>query len=97
MTIREALLSMGYKEQKPGQWLKPIGYQCLHYHEGRNMWTNYFKSVSGEVMSYELKQLNDDTGRFGSYVKQLKEWECFTRTDMWVNGNSEFELGGIDL
>ncbi len=97
MTIREALLSMGYKEIQSGQWMKPVGYQALYYHEGRNEWRNFFKSVGGDVLTYESKKLNDDTGYFGSYVKQLKELECFTRTDMYVNGNSAFELGGIDL
>jgi hypothetical protein len=97
MTIREALLAMGYQEKIPGHWLKPIGYQCFSYHEGKGMWANMFRSMSGAVCCYTTSNLSRDIDHFGSYLKQLKDLECFTRTDMYVDGKSEFQLEAFDI
>ncbi len=97
MTIREALLSMGYSESKPGQWIKPVGYQAFHYHEGRNEWIDWFTANdTGKPMVYTSGTFKEDTKHYGSYLRQLKELECWARTDMYCT-DSQFELAGIDL
>lgn len=97
MTLREALLAMGYTEKKPGIWLKPVGYQLFQFKEEGLMWVNWFKALNGEVAMWQKKILSPDEKQKGTYLKQLKEVECFTRTDVYVNGSSEFEIGGVDV
>ncbi len=97
MTIREALLSMGYSECKPGRWLKPIGYQCFSFQEEMNRWENWFTDVTGKISLWDSKHFEHELERFGSYLNQLKYFECWTRTDMYGNSRSEFHLRGIDL
>jgi hypothetical protein len=88
MNRREALLAMGYHESKPGFWNKPIGYQSFSYLESRNIWTNVFTSLPGKVSVWESKSFSDD----GSALSQLKEWECWTRTDVSTRTDSSFEI-----
>ena len=97
MTIREALISMGYREAKPGHWLKPVGFVCFSYHEDKNKWSNWYRSGQGEVERWQTKQLESDQNRYGTYLHQLKYIECWTRTDLEINGDSAFELSTIDL
>lgn len=92
-SIRLAVLSMGYLERKPGHWLKPIGYQIFTYHELKNEWSNWFLDAKNVISLWENKQFQHSY----SYLDQLKSWECFTRTDAYINGNSEFQLSAIDL
>ncbi len=94
MTIRLALIAMGYREVDPGRWLKPIGYQLFSYSESKNEWNNWLKGADGKIHCYQSKVFREN---FGSYLAQLKDWECFTRTDIVVNGGSYFELSAIDL
>lgn len=97
MTIREALLAMAYKEVKPGHWMKPIGYQSFTYHEEKNEWANWFLSAQGKISLWETKSFKDDFKHFGDYLKQLKCWECYTRTEMNPANSSEFHLRAIDI
>lgn len=97
MTIREALLIMGYSEAKPGHWMKPIGYQLFAYREDKNEWANYFKSAQNKIEYWNTSSFQSDEKRFGSYLEQLKGFECWTRTDICTNSNSQFELSAIDL
>jgi hypothetical protein len=98
MTIREALLSMCYREVQPGHWMKPIGFQSLTYHEGKNEWCCWFLAANdGSVSLWESKAFEHNAKDFGSYLDQLKNWECYTRTSMNHCYNSEFHLRGIDF
>jgi hypothetical protein len=90
--IREALLAMGYTERKEGHWLKPVGYQCFSYHEDKNEWANWFLDGQGKIAVWETKQFKEPGPRHGSHLGQLKEWECWTRTDLYVHGQSKFEM-----
>lgn len=92
-SIRLALLAMAYLERKPGHWLKPFGYQILTYHELKNEWSNWFMDVKNVISLWQTKQFQHSY----SYLTQLKDWECFTRTDMYIKGNSQFELSAIDF
>lgn len=92
MTMREALLAMGYREQEAGKWLKPFGYQLFGYYEPKLRWTNWLKGANGKILVYESHVYTS-----GEPLKVLKEWETFTRTDMYCNGDSEFHLTGFDL
>lgn len=92
-SIRLTLLSMGYLERKSKHWLKPFGYQIFTYHEVKNEWANWFVNALDVISLWENKQFNHNY----DYLSQLKGWECFTRTDMYIHGNSEFQLSAIDL
>lgn len=94
MTIREALISMGYRECKPGKWLKPIGYQLFTYYEGKGEWANWFMSAQGQISCWQIQRFAEHDSDF---VAQLKDFECWTRTDIQVNGDSEFHLEAIGL
>lgn len=97
MTIREALISMGYREAKPGHWLKPVGFVLFSYHEGKNEWANWFLSAQGKIECWETKRLESDETQHGTYLFQLKYIECWTRTDLQVKADSAFELSAFDL
>lgn len=89
---------MGYHESKPGFWIKPIGYQCFSYLESENKWVNVFKSLPGKVSTWESKKFSDDEVQSGSYLDQLKGWECWTRTDIAARTDSSFEIANrLDL
>lgn len=91
VTRREALLAMGYHESKPGFWIKPIGYQCFCYSEAGRKWVNVFKSLLNKIETWESKQFSDDP-KDGSFLDQLKDWECWTRTDVASRTDSSFEI-----
>lgn len=97
MTIRQALLMMGYREEKSGCWMKPIGYQLFTYREDKNEWANYFKSAQDKIECWNTSSFKNDEKQFGSYLAQLKGFECWTRTDICTNSNSQFELSTINL
>lgn len=103
MTKREALLAMGYRECKPGVWLKPIGYHLFVYKEVSNIWQNIIKcvkdkeSADGPLQCYESQKFKDDAKLSGDYLFQLKYFECFTRTDFSGDQNSNFELNALDI
>jgi hypothetical protein len=97
MTIREALLGMGYKELKSGCWIKPFGFACLSYVEAKNEWKNSFKDMQGGIGCWETKSFHDDPKKHGGYLAQLKHFECWTKTDFVGNADSSFQLMAIDL
>ncbi len=97
MTLREALLSMGYREEQPNKWLKPVGYVLFSYNETTNQWANWFKSSKGDIEYWETNQFVHDENKAGSYLYQLKKFECWTRTDLYTQVDSEFHLRAIDL
>lgn len=92
-TIREALIAMGYKEVKPKNWMKPIGYQLFSYNEEKNEWVNWFKDGNDKIAIWETKSFRRDVDT----LHQIKEWETWTKTDMWIHGNSDFHLAAIDI
>lgn len=96
MTIREALLSMGYKEVSPKHWLKPIGHQVFSYYEDENEWRNRFKRADGRIGVWDKHHFSKNEGD-SSFLHQLKSFECCSRLDMSVNSDSQFELPVLDL
>lgn len=97
MTIREALISMGYREEAPGKWLKPIGYQLFSFNEATNQWCNYFTDIKGEICLWEKHTLNDALNKKYDPLFLLKDWETWTKHDLYVNGKSQFHLSAIDI
>lgn len=95
MTLRETLLSMGYREEKDGKWLKPIGYQLFQVTEATWEWTNWFKNIEGTVSRWESKTLNPNAST--ELLLQLMEFETWTRTDLYVTGQARFQLRAVDL
>lgn len=95
MTLREALFAMGYQEQKSGIWVKPIGYQMFCFFEQKNKWVNYFEGADNKLHIWNSKIFK--TSEKDSYLSQLKELECWSRTDIAANINSQFELTSFDL
>lgn len=97
MTIREALLAMGYQERFPQKWLKPIGFQCFSYDETRNEWSNWFLDTENVISLWESGSFELDQERGGCFLKQLKNMECWTRCGIHVHGHSHFEMNIPDL
>ncbi len=92
MKMREALISMCYREVKPGVWAKPVGFHLFTFEEDRNEWTNWYKAGTGEIDRYEAKEPDLEEGTAISF---LKGYEAYTRTNITVGHLpiSEFELG----
>lgn len=95
MSVREVLISMGYREEQPGHWLKPIGYVLFSYHEGHEEWANWFRDVKGVLGAYERKPLPMRMSD-ADFLSQLKTCEAYTRTDVG-GGGSEFQLSALDI
>lgn len=89
-----ALTQMGYRECNPGVWLKPVGYILFSYQVDKNRWTNWFKNVQGKLSVWESHSF-DDIDKCGSFLDQLKAFETFTRTDIYVEADSHFELDAL--
>ncbi len=95
-TIREALLAMAYVEVKPGHWMKPIGFQSMTYHEGKNEWACWFLAANDKsIQLWQRKSFSKDSTIDGEYLNQLKNWECYTRTGMNPCYGSDFHLKNI--
>lgn len=95
MTIREALIAMGYTEARPGKWVKPIAFQAFTYLESKGEWVCWFKPANGDpVARMEVKTFGAESVS-GDYIRQLKEFEQWTKHDVYTH--SHFELGAIDL
>lgn len=93
MTIREALIAMGYKEVAARKWMKPMGYQLFSYNEDNNNWTNWFTSVKDEIVAWDSHSFDSQYNP----LSQIKDWESYTRHDLVCNSNSTFELRAIDI
>jgi hypothetical protein len=92
MTRREALLAMGYQEREPGKWLKPVGIHCFSYIERLNRWENWFKDMKGTLQVYEAHEFCESDP-----LRQLKDWEAWTRINVCHGSGSSFELFAIDI
>jgi len=88
MTIRDALVAMGYRERAPGIWLKPIGFQAFGYSENHGCWYNWFVSADGKVSLWDSKKFDSNYP-----LEDLKAAEAYTRTDFHFHCDlSSFEL-----
>lgn len=94
-TLRESLAMMGYREQKPKRWGKPVGHQLLAYKEATNEWGNWFKAIDGEICCWQRRSLHLEDQSFGTVLRQLKEFEWNTKVDIIGNADSNFEMGGM--
>jgi len=92
LTIEDALRAMGYTKCEPNKWLKPVGFQVFSFDEETLVWTNWFKSMQGEVMRMDAKEMRRDFADAGDPLSQIKHFECWTRTDVYVKGDSKFEM-----
>lgn len=98
MTLREALIAMGYREARPGKWTKPVGYHLFTFSEERNEWVNwYLPGNSEDPAPYDTDEANHDLKEAGDYVRQIKEWEAWTRINVQVSQRAHFEGRGLDL
>jgi len=96
MSVRQFLISMGYREEKPGKWLKPIGFCLFSFEEDRSEWTNWFRSAdNGQPAIWESKKI-DTTMSDRHLLITLKTLEACTHL-VYSNGDSEFQLKAIDL
>ena len=53
LEMRGALLSMCYREEKPGVWLKPVGYHLFTFMEENCRWENWFRGVDEKLHVYQ--------------------------------------------
>lgn len=90
-TLRRALSSMAYREQPPGVWLKPVGWQTLCFVELRMQLFNHFKGMDGQVHTWQVLTLKEGEDP----LTFLKDGESHTRLDMW-SAASSFELPPLD-
>jgi hypothetical protein len=74
---RICLLSMGYREMKPGKWGKPIGFHIFTFAEKTLLWDNWFTGAKGNLVLWESKKYEDDQLCF---LDWLKTNECYTNT-----------------
>ncbi len=96
-TIRQALLAMGYREELPGQWLKPVGWHAFSYHEKNNVWTNHFMTGKGKPGCWERQSFQADIEHYGDNLYQLKCFEANTRISVMAGYESRFELNAVDI
>ena len=83
-----ALSSMGYRQEKKGIWLKPIGFQLLQFREDTNTIYNHCMGKNNKLLLWESRFLH----KHKDFLYELKYFEAFTRLDVFVDGNSKFEL-----
>ena len=79
---------MGYREAKPGCWIKPIGWQCFYFKVSTNELLIYFKDAQGNLACWDSKIV----GEKDDLLSAIKSFEALTRTDLCVNFNSNFEF-----
>lgn len=89
--IRSALSSMGYREVRNGVWAKPMGYQLFLFREDNQTWYNYFKDIKGKISLWQSKK-----GLGDSPLRNIKEFECWTKHDLHCNGDSNFQLSSLE-
>ena len=95
MTIREALKAMHYRESRPGCWTKPFGFHLFTYNEEREAWENWYLPGNSETPAvFDRKFFEADRDNF---VQQIKHWEAYARTDIFVSSRASFEGLGVDL
>ena len=94
MSIRLALIAMGYTEVKPDYWCKPIAFQMFSY--AHDEWQCWFKPADGGKPSLMERKKFADEQISGSYLRQLKEFEQWSKKDVYTT-DSHFELMAIDL
>ena len=95
MTIREALIAMSYTEARPGHWIKPIAFQAFSYLESKGEWSCWFKPNDGSQVALMERKTFGDVSTAGDYIRQLKEFEQWTKHNVYTP--SHFELGAFDL
>lgn len=88
-TIKLALLSMGYREQKPGIWLKPLGWQLFCYREDKATWYNWFRDCQNKLSLWDSHAFSDESKHF---LFSLKGWETWTKHDLFCSQDSQFEF-----
>jgi len=93
MTIREALLAMGYQEAQPGRWMKPVGWHTFAYDEETLTWVNVCRLGDGEVGVYEKHTFIEKE----TPLRQLKDWEAYTRVNVAASMPSVSDPDGSEL
>ncbi len=78
--IESALRRMQYRQETPNKWAKPVGLQLFTFDMCALTWSNWFKSLQG-IAVWESRSICSE-GTHGSYLSQIKAWECETRTDL---------------
>ena len=93
MTIREVMISMGYREVKEKRWAKPVGLHLFTFDEEGTRWTNWFYGVDNKMHIWET---HEDCTQYGEFLVTLKQWEAWTRISCG-SGRSQFQLAAIDI
>ena len=97
MTLREALLAMGYRETRSRQWLKPVGFACFVYSEDRAVWYNYVLGADdGSVVHWNSETFRPVEENNGDFLYQLKYFESTTKVGSG-SPRSHFEIGALDV
>ena len=82
--LEKALISMGYRK-KESAWLKPIGYMVFVY--CKEEIRSYFKAIDSKAYCWSRRAV-----RPGKELSDIKEFECYSRTDLNPYGDSQFQF-----
>lgn len=95
-TVREVLLSMGYREERTGHWLKPIGHHVFTFNEEHKEWINWFKSAStNDILTMESHvwvDMNDGE----AFFIELRQWEAYTNITAGDH-TADFRISAVDI
>ena len=70
----------------------------MTYHEYKNEWAIWFLAADNkDLLCLLRKSFNHDQICNGTYLNQLKTFECYTRTDMNPCSDSDFHLRIFDF
>lgn len=107
MTIRETLISMGYREIEEGKWAKPVGYHLFTFEEAKSLWTNWCYGADEKIHIYESHPWLPDSAYHPNhkprepestrFIVDLKTWEAYTRISIPGTTTGQFHLSAIDI
>lgn len=84
--MREYLLSYGYVEEKPGKWIKPVGYHLLTFNESDMRWANYFMDSFGVISCWESKVIDI------KYMDAIRTLEAYTKFSIYPSIKADFRI-----
>jgi len=91
--MKDLLISMGYRELRINVWAKPVGFHLFMFELDKKLFTNYFKSNTGELCIWNSEIYEPDENVKNDFLNFLKYTECYTRNSIQIE--SEFQFFNI--
>ena len=86
---KQQLISLCYKEVKPNNFVKTIGFHLLHYNMETKKWSNYFLGKNDQICI--LQTVKYEQTEFSTLSAFLRYTECFTKTTFY-NTDTDFSI-----